>query len=140
ELGQAEVEHFGFAARGDIDIGGLDVPVDEALRVRRVESIDDLDREVEQLPERERFFANLVVERPALEQLEHEERTALVVAKLVDGADVGMVERRGNAGLAQEPIERLAVGGLFAQQKLQGHLPAQDEVFADVDLSHTSSP
>ena len=42
QLGQPEVEHLRLAARGDEDVGGLDVAMDDALRVRRVERVGDL--------------------------------------------------------------------------------------------------
>ena len=46
-LRQAKVQHLRVAARGGEDVRGLDVPVDDPLRVGGVEGVGDLDREIE---------------------------------------------------------------------------------------------
>ena len=48
DFGEAEVENFCVAARGDENVGGLDVAVDDAFGVGGVESVGDVDGEVEQ--------------------------------------------------------------------------------------------
>src|SRR5262249_4727410 len=42
-LGEAEVENFRIATRSDEDVGGLDVAMDDALRVSGGEGVYDLD-------------------------------------------------------------------------------------------------
>ena len=44
QLRQAEIEHLRVAARRDEDVGRLDVAVDDALRVRGVQRVGNLDR------------------------------------------------------------------------------------------------
>ena len=44
---QAEIENLGLAARGDENVRWLDVAVNDALRVRRIQRIGNLDGEVE---------------------------------------------------------------------------------------------
>ena len=46
-LGQAEIQHLHLTAVGDKDVGRLNIPVDDALCVRGVQRIRDLDGYVE---------------------------------------------------------------------------------------------
>jgi hypothetical protein len=48
QLGETEVEDLGVAARGDEDVGRLDVAVDDTAGVRGVQRIGDLDGQVDQ--------------------------------------------------------------------------------------------
>ena len=59
----------------------------------------------------ERTAVDAVLQGHAFEKLHGDEGLAVVFADLVDGADVGMVQRRGGAGFALEALERLRVLG-----------------------------
>ena len=52
-LGEAEVEHLDLAVRRDLDVGGLEVAVDDALLVGFLERLGDLLRDGERLVDRE---------------------------------------------------------------------------------------
>ena len=47
KLRQTEVQNLGFTARGDEDVCGLDIAMDDALLVRRFQRIGDLNREAQ---------------------------------------------------------------------------------------------
>ncbi len=47
-FGQAEIENFGVAAFGDKNIGGLDVPVNDAVGVSGIQSIGNFHGQSEQ--------------------------------------------------------------------------------------------
>ena len=61
------------------------------------------------------------------------------VANLVDGADVGMVQGGGGAGLTLEALERLRVLGYFVGQKLEGDKAAELDVLGFVDHTHPAA-
>ena len=111
----------------------------DAPRVRRIKRIGDLDREIEQPVDRKGFASDLLLQCPPLEQLEHEERTTVVIADFVDRADVRVIERRGGACFAEESVDRCAIGLVLGGEQLQGDLSAQDEVFSDVDVAHPAA-
>ena len=93
-------------------VGGLEVPVDDAPLVCGPEGLGDLDPEVEQAVGGQRLPAHEVPQRPAVEQLHHEERAVAMAADVVDRADVRVVEPCREPRLALEALLR---GGLSAR-------------------------
>ena len=47
DLDQPEIENLRLTSVGYEDVRGLDVPMDDALRVRRIQRIGDLDAQIE---------------------------------------------------------------------------------------------
>jgi hypothetical protein len=66
-LGQSEVENLRFAAAGDEDVSRLDVAMDNAGTVCRIQTIGDPDRDVHDLGDRQPVMQKIGVERLALE-------------------------------------------------------------------------
>jgi hypothetical protein len=73
--------------------------------MRGVERIGDLDGVFEQLLEWERARLQAVLQGLAAQHFHHDELLAAVLGKFVDGADVGMVQSRGGAGLAAKSVQ-----------------------------------
>jgi hypothetical protein len=61
-----------------------------------------------------------------------------VLAHVVDGADVGVVQGRGGAGLTLETRETLGIGGKLPGQHLERHLTAELRIPRPVDLAHAA--
>ena len=74
--------------------------------MRGIEGVGDLYRQVEQPAERERPVVDLFGEGAAFEQLQNQERAAILIADFMNRADMGVVEGRGGARLAKEPFTR----------------------------------
>ena len=66
-----------------------------------------------------RLAADQVLQGLALHQLHDDEGVSLVLADLVDHADVGMVERGGGTSLALEPLQSLVALGQLLGQELE---------------------
>ena len=66
--------------------------MDDAVAMRGVEGGGDLDRVLDRLIERQRRPSQSIGERLALEARHDEEVGALVLADVVERADVGMIE------------------------------------------------
>ena len=113
--------------------------MDDALPVRFVQRIRDLDGPRERLVERHRPFRQPRGERLAVDQLHDEEVDPLVVADVVDRADVRMIERGDGARLAFEAGAALRVGGEGRRQDLHGDIPSEPRVLRAVDLAHPAS-
>src|ERR1700688_2430603 len=64
----------------------------------------------------------------------------VVVLDAVDGADIGMVQLLSRPSLAREAFQRFGVASQIFRDKLQGHVPAQFQVFRLIDHAHTPAP
>jgi hypothetical protein len=108
---EAEVENFCVAAAGDEDVGRFYVAVNDAGGVGGVESVGDLNADIEKLIEIDGTIADQMLERLAVEEFHGDEGAAFGFADVVDGADVGVVEGGGGLGFALKAGESLRVGG-----------------------------
>ena len=63
-----------------------------------------------------------------------------MIADLVDGQDVGMIERGSGAGFVQEPAHALWIARELRSQHLERDRPAQGRVDGLVDLAHPAAP
>ena len=133
---EAEVEKLGLPALRHENVGRLDVPVDDAARVGRLEGVGDLGSEVEKGVQGQRSGAEAIAQGLAVEQLHRDEGPALMLVHVVDRADVRMLEGGGSAGFALQALESLSVLGELIRQELQGDAAAELEVLGLVDDAH----
>jgi hypothetical protein len=116
-LGDPEVEEARPPIGAHEDVGRLQVEMDEAVRVERLDRVGELDHQERDLPLRQRRARELI-ERLAFDVLERDERVA---ERLVDAEhrdDRRMVERLQASRLREEVTAR--VGVLRIAEDLQG--------------------
>ena len=128
--GDAEIEDLGGpAAIAEHDVRRLDVAVDDAEPVGIIERAGDLGADpgdgLERHPAR---LAQMLVERDAVEQFHGDIGKAVRLADVVDGDDVGVRERAGGPGLAQEAADQ---ADILPELGLQ-HLDREDAVDAGI--------
>ena len=92
--------------------------MDGVVRVGFGERIDNLPGDRERVEERRRAAAHPGLQCLSLDVLHDDERAAVVFRDFVDGADVGMIERRRRARLAEQTLAGSSVRG----QTLEGAL------------------
>ncbi len=136
---QPEVKNLGVAAFGHKDVGGLDVAMHDSLGVSRVECIRHLNGHREQNFQIQWPPPNTVLQGRAIEVFHGDKRQAILLANVVNRADVGMIERRGSLGLTLEPAERLRVTRDLIRQELQGHETVQPSVLGLIDHAHSAA-
>ena len=86
--------------------------MDDALRVGEGEAVRDLLHDVELVPEVvQAAGADDLLEVDALEELHGHVEAALLLAEVVDGDDVQVVEAGRGLGFAAEALDELVVGG-----------------------------
>ena len=87
-LRQAEVEDLHLACRRDLDVGRLQVAVNDALLVRRFERFGDLMREPDGRIEWEGTSGQPIGKRLTLDQLHHERERGIAGVRAADASSI----------------------------------------------------
>src|SRR5229473_39136 len=138
-LRQSEVQDLGVSAVGDKNVGRLDVSVNDALAVRRVQRIGHLNPQTTQNIRRNRPAADTMFQCYALEKLHGDEASAALLADFVNGADVGVIQRGGGSRLAPKKFQGLRVLCQGLRQELQSHEPAQLHILRFINHAHAAA-
>jgi len=80
-----------------------------------------------------------MLQRLALQKFHGQKQFAVGFLNVVNRADVRVVQRRRRPRFSPQPLQRLAVFGIFLRQKLQGHEAAQLGVLGLVDHTHAAA-
>ena len=136
----AEVEHLRLTAARDEQIGRLDVAMDDARRVRGIERVGDLLAEIEQIVDRQRTARDARLQRLAFQQLHHHELLAVVLADVVQRADVRMAQRRDDARFAKEAVHRVGHAAGVGREQLERHVTPEPRVLGLIHHAHAAAP
>ena len=74
----------------------------------------------------------------AFEQFGDDIGRAFVLADIVDGEDVRVIERRGGAGFLLEAAQTVGITGELGGQHLDRDLATESRVFCQIDLAHSA--
>jgi hypothetical protein len=96
-------------------------------------------RQIEQRIEREGPERDPLLQGDAAQQFHRDEGAAIVLADVVDRADVRVIERAGSLGFALEALERAVVAHDVVGQKLQRDGAAQPRVLGTVHHAHPAA-
>ena len=80
-----------------------------------------------------------MLERLAFEKFHGNERAALKLADIVNGAAVGMIQRGGGARFAAESFDGLIVVGDVVRKEFKSDVAAEARVFGFVHYAHTTA-
>jgi len=115
--------------------------VHDLLVVREGERLAHLDQHVEHTARRDRAApAHDLFQCVAVDELHRDVVTAVLLARVVDGHDVRMIELRGALGLAKEVLERLRILLQCVGQHLVRDEPVENGVLRLVDDAHSAAP
>lgn len=85
------------------------------------------------------LLSHAMLKRLTLKILHDDERLALLLANLMNGADVGMIQRRGSAGLALETLQPLAGPWLDPRAGISAPESAELRVFSSIHHTHPTT-
>ena len=92
---------------------------------RRVQRVRHLDRDFQQPFRLQRLSGDHVLQRPPVQILHGDERAPVLLADVVDHADVRVVQRGGRTRFPPEPLQRLRVSRHIVRQEFQRHVASQ---------------
>src|SRR6266852_1170930 len=104
--------------------------------MRCVESLGNLDAQIEHRFDLQRLASDPVPERLSLQQFHGDEGSPVGLVNLVDRADVRVVQGGRSLGLPLKTAESLCVVGEFVGKELQGDVTTELQVFGLVDHAH----
>jgi hypothetical protein len=112
--------------------------VDDALVVRRLETLGDLESNPQCFLQWNRGAVDALSERFTLGKLHDEQLATVDVLEPVDPGDARVVEGGQDPGLALESSQSVGVGGEGVGQDLDGHLAAELGVLRPPHLAHAA--
>ena len=127
------------ATLGYEDICGLDVTVNDALGVSGVEGVSNLDGQRQQCVQFQRSDPDQMLQRLPIEILHGNERLAILLANVINSADVGVIQGGRSLRLTSKPLEGLRVAGHVFGQELQGDEAIKTGVLGLVHHPHTTA-
>jgi hypothetical protein len=101
--------------------------------------IGDINGNVEQTIEFQALAADEMFQRLAIEKFHGDEGFLVLLADVVNGTNVGMVQSRGGLGFALESSEGLRIFRDVFMKKFQGDKTVQANVFGFVDDAHATA-
>ena len=133
---QPEVEQLDVAIRPHHDVVRLDVAMDDLRRVRDRQRFGHLPRDADDARERQSLRRQLP-QRRALDELHRDVAVASpTIPGLVDGDDVGVVERRGQRRFPQQTVERRFLVFRAPPDDLERDVPAKPRIERAIHLTH----
>jgi hypothetical protein len=139
QLGETEIENLWVSTLSDEDIRRLDISVNDAFGVRRIERVGNLYAVCQQRLKIEWTALDAMLQGRAIQVFHRDKSFAVLLANIVNGADVGMVQGRGRLRFPLKSRQHLRVRGHIVGQEFQGDEPPQARILRLVDDSHAAA-
>src|SRR6266581_8509530 len=112
--------------------------MNDPLGVRGIQCVGNLDSQVQQCFQFYRTRAYAMLQSYSIQKLHGNERLAVLLADVVNRADVRMIQRRSGLRFALKAGEGLRVPGNIVGQELERDEAVQARVFRFVNHAHTA--
>src|SRR3990172_1452235 len=122
KLGQPEIHNLCLATFRDENVCRFDVAMNDSLCVSRIQSVRNLNSNIEQLLDLKRLASDSVLQRLSIQEFHHNEvgrRTFVNTSHIdiVNGANVWMTQSGGSSGFALEALKSQWIFGKLGRQK-----------------------
>jgi|SRR5579859_820120 len=113
--------------------------MDDAAAVRGVQGVSEFDGDIENSIELHRLTVDQVFQGNAVEKLHDNEGFAILLANVMDGADVRVIESGCGLRFALEAGKSLRIVGNVVGEKFQGDATMKAGVFGFVNDAHAAA-
>src|SRR5215470_2128371 len=121
------------------NVRGLDVAVNNALRMGGVESVGNLNGEREDQISVHRAIADPMLQRDPIQKLHDDERLTMLLVNLENHTDVRMIQSRRSLGLSLKTCQCLRVCSYVIGQELEGDESTELDILRLVHHAHPAS-
>jgi len=119
-------------------VARLEISMNNAVAMRLIECVCDFDGIAQSLIERQRTFRQPVGKRLTLQLLHHQEIHPFLVADIVKGADVRMIQAGNGVRLTFEPFTHVWITGEMIWKDLYRDGAIEARIFSAIDLAHAA--
>ena len=126
-------------ALGHEEVRRLDVAMNNSLGMRRVHGIGNLYRQRKQQLDFERPPGDLVLQRRAFQIFHGDEGFSILLADVVNGADVRMVQGGSSLRFALETAQRQRIASHFIGKKFESDEAVQPGILGLIDHPHAAA-
>jgi hypothetical protein len=120
------------------DVAGLQIAVGDTLAVRLVQRVGNLDGELQYLLYRQRTFLQPLRQRLAFQILHYEEINSVLMADVVEDADVWMIQAGDGLCFALKSLAQLGTIGKMRRQNFDGNNAIQTRIPGFINLAYSA--
>ena len=135
-LGETEIEDLGTTLQSHHDVVRFQIAMGDSGDMGRVQAFSDLRRQIERLPQREARAAQGVARDQFADQIHH----PTLFADIMQGHDVGMIQRRDGFGFALKSLPAGLIERKLGRQNFERHFTVQTRVTRAEHFAHAASP
>ena len=126
-------------AVGDKNVRGLNVAMHDSLGVRSIQRVRNFDPQRQHLVLRERLAGSGFLQGPPVEKFHGDKFAAVLLADIVNRANVRMIQRRRCLRFAPKTFQRNRIVRHFNRKEFQGDGAMQPGVFRLVNDAHPTA-
>jgi hypothetical protein len=136
---EPEIQDFGVAPLGDENVRWLDVPVNDALGMRGIQSICNLNRNVKKPIEFDRQASDDVLESGTIQIFHCNEDVTILFADVMYDADIWMIQCRSGLSFSLESRQALSASGKIVGEKFQSNESVEASVLSLINHTHPAA-
>src|SRR5580704_373265 len=136
QLRESEIKNLEVPVLGDEHVLGLEISVNDPVFVSRCQAARHLHSVFNGGTQGQMSGEKLLPQCFSVQKLSSDVQLPVFASHLVDGEDIGMIQRRGRFSLLLKSMRPAGIGGVRIRKNLDGHIPLQRRIPRAVYLAH----